>query len=46
MVPAELSLLEMCIGVLTDMVENQVLQFFLTHSIIRRKFPKLAPALL
>ena len=34
-------LLENCIGILTDMVENQVLQFFLTYSIVQRKFAKL-----
>ena len=42
----ELSLLQMCIGVLADMVDNQVLQFFLTHSIIKRKFPQLVANLL
>ena len=41
----ELSLLEMCLGVLTDMVENQVLQFFLTLQIVRRKYPKIASTL-
>ena len=42
----ELNLLEMCIGVLTDMVENEVLQFFLTHQIVKQKFPKLAVSLM
>jgi len=41
----ERRLLEMCIGVLTDMIENSVLQFFLTLSIVRRKYPNLAHAL-
>ena len=41
----EQRLLEMCIGLLTDMVENQVLQFFLTMQIMRRKFPKIAASL-
>ena len=41
----ELSLLEMCLGVLTDMVENQVLQFFLTLQIVRRKYPRIASTL-
>ena len=34
----EKRLLENCIGVLKDMVENQVLQFFLANQIIQRKF--------
>ena len=46
MMREEMRLLEMCIGVLTDMVENQVLQFFLTLQIIKRKFPDLIEALM
>lgn len=38
----EQRLLESCIGVLTDMIDNQILQFFLTHEIVVRKFPSLA----
>lgn len=41
----ELNLLEMCIGVLTDMVDNEVLQFFRTHEIFKKKFPAIAQAL-
>jgi len=41
----ECRLLQMCIGVLTDMVENSVLQFFITLSIFRRKYPKIAAKL-
>ena len=42
----ELNLLEMCINVLTDMVENEVLQFFLTYQIVKQKFPNLAVSLM
>ena len=45
MATAEQRLLQMCIGVLTDMIENSVLQFFLTFSIIKRKYPALVQAL-
>ena len=46
MARAELNLIEMCIGALTDMVENEVLQFFRTHEILKKKFPQLATSLM
>ena len=39
--PDEGQLVQMSFGLLTDMVENQILQFSLAHKILNRKYTKL-----